>query len=127
VIASIKRLPKPALYGGGTVAAAIIVGAVILLTRPGAGVADKASASAKPAFPAMNLPTFAGPDAALNGSLEKQDENGNVVGWFAHDRFKPFVQIVNEDGNHFMRLTNEDRPRRSSSIRRSTSIQPGSW
>ena len=110
-IAFVKRLPKPALYGGAA-AAVLVTGAGIWLVANGSSEPAGSLASAKPASaiiaPPSNLPTFAGPDAALNGSLEKQDPNGNVIGWFVHDRFKPFVQIVNEDGNHFMRLTNGD-------------------
>jgi hypothetical protein len=47
-------------------------------------------------------------DALINGSIEENDVDDGLAGWFIHDRFKPQAQILTENGNRFLRLTNSD-------------------
>jgi serine/threonine protein kinase len=47
-------------------------------------------------------------DALVNGSIEENDVDDGLAGWFIHDRFKPQAQILTESGNRFLRLTNSD-------------------
>jgi len=50
----------------------------------------------------------AGPDAVINPSMEATDTDDGLAGWFIHERFKPQAQILTENGNRFLRLTNDD-------------------
>jgi hypothetical protein len=47
-------------------------------------------------------------DALINGSIEENDVDDGLAGWFIHDRFKPHAQLLTESGNRFLRLTNND-------------------
>ena len=115
--------------GIGTVAATILIGVGVWMARsgqqqpaappPATGelkIADtKAAAPVAPAVatpaPAPATPsasTAAGEDALLNGSIEEADVDDGVAGWFVHDKFKPQVSILTENGNRFIRLTNSD-------------------
>jgi hypothetical protein len=117
------NVPQPVIYVAGTaIAAAVLIGVGVWFAHnnsstdakfapaPTSPRGDSASVAANittPPAPAA-VPTVAGPDAIINGTLEKQDVKGNVLGWFIHDRFKSQVQVLEDDGNHFIRLTNKD-------------------
>ena len=66
----------------------------------------------RPATPVTPAPAPAAPDAILdalvNGSIEENDVDDGLAGWYIHDRFKPHAQILTESGNRFLRLTNSD-------------------
>jgi len=112
---ALSNIPQPVLYAGiSTIAAVLLISIGVWLAR---GASNSSVADAAPRAHAGDgsaatvlppAPTVSGPDAVLNGSLEKQDANGNILGWFVHDRFKPFVEIKSEGGNHYLRLTNKD-------------------
>ena len=71
--------------------------------------APSSAAQTSPPAPAL-APTdaSASADALINGSLEENDVDDGLAGWFIHDRFKPQAQILTESGNRFLRLTNTD-------------------
>ena len=125
------NIPPPAIYiGASAIAAAVLISLGVWLARDGSGApsalpgSSNASASKAPVAPAPT-PTFAGPDATLNGSLERLDANGNVLGWFVHDRFKTHVKLITEDGNQFFRLHNDD-PAKTVFVDQKINVDP-SW
>jgi serine/threonine protein kinase len=122
--------------GIGTVAATILIGVGVWMARSGQQqqqsqspaappptsgelkIADKPAATPTPAphataaVPAVApLPagsTAVATDVLVNGSMEADDGIDGLDGWFIHDRFKPQAQILSENGNRFLRLSNSD-------------------
>ena len=64
-------------------------------------VAPKKSPASAPAL-------IAGAEALTNGSMEASGADGGLTAWSFPERYKPQVKIVSEDGNRFLRLTNDE-------------------
>jgi hypothetical protein len=66
------------------------------------------SPATPPAFAPSPTDSLGALDALINGSIEQNDVDDGLAGWFIHDRFKPQAQLLTENGNRFLRLTNSD-------------------
>src|SRR5439155_2676592 len=77
--------------------------------KPQAAPTKQKPAPAPAAAP--SAATVAGPDAVINGSMQGSDDDDGLAGWFIHERFKPQAQVIVENGNRFLRLTNDDASR----------------
>jgi hypothetical protein len=120
----LSRLPmhSPIFWTGvGTIATAILIALGVWLGhRP-------ESAAAHPVQMPSISPTIARSmesSAIRNGSLEDVDDKGALAGWFIADRFKDSVQLLDEGGNHFLRLKNDD-PAKTVFVDQKISIEKG--
>jgi tRNA A-37 threonylcarbamoyl transferase component Bud32 len=131
--------------GAATVATALLIALGMWLVRPGPGRAEASSpstsssdpqpqsarqAQASPAPVAAPLlavasasPASSG-SALLNGTMEEDDTDDGLAGWFIHPRFKEQVQILREAGNRFIRLSNDD-PAKTVFIDQKIDVDPG--
>lgn len=119
----LKIIPTPFVWAGcGTAAAAICIALGVWIARSGP---QKADASPSPAAaptasiavpstpvappPAPDIATsIAGENILPNATMEAADTDDGLANWFIHPRFKSQVQILSENGNRFVRLTNDD-------------------
>src|SRR5262249_32292020 len=67
-----------------------------------ATTAPSADVAAAPA--AAHGPTVAGAELIANGNMEGVDAQGTLAGWTVNDRYKAQLQVIDEQGNHFVRL-----------------------
>jgi len=44
----------------------------------------------------------------VNGNLERTDSKGGLLGWRIDSRSKSNVQMLDENGNHFVRISNDN-------------------
>jgi tRNA A-37 threonylcarbamoyl transferase component Bud32 len=132
--------------GAATVATALLIALGMWLVRPGsehaaappeethpapqAAVKEAHPAPAPPAVAAV-VPTNASASVAanstalINGTMEEDDTDDGLAGWFIHPRFKEQVQILREGGDRFIRLTNDD-PAKTVFIDQKIDVDP-SW
>ncbi len=118
----LKIIPTPFVWAGcGTAAAAICIAMGVWIARSGP---QKAEASLPPAgagsiavastpvaapAPAPDIATsIAGENILPNANMDAADTDDGLANWFIHPRFKAQVQILSENGNRFVRLTNDD-------------------
>jgi serine/threonine protein kinase len=102
------RRSGPLLWAGaGTLAAVALICVGVWIARGGSGAVQSAASSAPPAKP-LAVPVVEGPNALVNGAIDPAADGTGVTGWFLHDRFKQQTQFLTEDGNRFVRLTNDD-------------------
>lgn len=100
------RRSGPLLWAGvGTLAAAVLICVGVWIARGGASAPP--AAAVPPPLP-IAPPIVDGPNVVANGAIEPAADGTGVSGWFLHDRFKQQVQFLTEDGNRFVRLTNDD-------------------
>jgi serine/threonine protein kinase len=99
------KLPAPLLWAGiGTVTTAVLIVIGVLIARDSGGTSTHTGA--KPAAPVQIVQ---GQNVIAGGTMDAPDgATDGVAGWYVADRFKPQVQFVTEDGNRFVRLTNDD-------------------
>jgi len=110
---SSARKSAPLLWAGaGTLAAVALICVGVWIARGGASAPPAAAvAPSRPAVAPAAAPVVDGPNAIANGTIEPAADGTGVSGWFLHDRFKKQVQFLTEDGNRFVRLTNDDPAR----------------
>jgi serine/threonine-protein kinase len=103
-----SKIPAPMLWAGiGTVATAALIVIGVLIARDSGG--SGGGASSRSAKPAATVQIVNGTNVITDGTMDPPPGAADgIYGWFVHDRFKANVQFVSEDGNRFVRLTNDD-------------------
>jgi serine/threonine protein kinase len=107
------RSQSPILWAGiGTVVAVVLIAIGVWLAQPGRFAEETAAAPPAPlptvVVPPADTPAQPPKNVVLNGSMDATNIHGGVAGWFIHERFGDAAQVVEEDGNRFLRLTNDD-------------------
>jgi serine/threonine-protein kinase len=127
------RRRRVALWAGGALAAAAVVIALTTwLMRPASEKTHATAtastptpsapvrpvtpaAPATPASPSAPSPVVASAtlsaDDRAPGDMENLDANGFVRGWNVQARYRPQVTVMDEAGNHYLRVTNPDAGR----------------
>jgi serine/threonine protein kinase len=118
----LKIIPTPFVWAGcGTAAAAICIALGVWIARsgpqkaeaspspaPSASIAVPSTPVAPPAPAPAIATSIAGENILPNANMDAADTDDGLANWFIHPRFKSQVQILSENGNRFVRLTNDD-------------------
>jgi hypothetical protein len=96
-----------------------------IVVTPQTTAAPKSATPASPTSPVPAGATVAGAEAIINGNMEAADAGDGLAGWFILERLKPQAQVITENGNRFLRLTNSD-PAHSVIAEQTIKVEP-SW
>jgi hypothetical protein len=124
--AAAERRAAPLIWAGiGTAAAATLICVGVWIARNGTTGASPPAIAAPAAVKPAATPVIEGPNVVVNGTIEPGPAGDGVAGWYVPDKHKAAVQFLTEDGNRFIRLTNDD-PAKTVLVDQKIDVDP-SW